>query len=487
MYQASESTSESEGITSNSPKPDAAKKRRRTEGEKDGERQKRRHVDLNLSSNVTSASENAKFTRSLRDDSMRNYARYSSVYGSSHMHGMTPNVDQDLESDEYMQFIQNVDVDSLSQGAGQGMAHTSPVNSKAKKRNLTKRSSAMQSDINNPAMIISTKWLSAKELKKLEEEQGFQYKRGAFSDGEKASLDAALHAFGLAHNLSRGDVLDIMFTKKGMLKPEHKTFWTDIALAVPMRPLVAIFNFCKRAYHPLQKLGKWTAAEDALLVNAVKEYGQLWEKVSERVGRMGSDCRDRYRFHIQDASNRNHGPWSVEEEERLICIMQELQADKTPEETDTAFWGAVVKRMGGTRNRSQIRLKWNDCLGKTLKTEGPRRWLPIDAYILVHKLATIDISNEKDINWRLLLDDGWDIWSPHDLQRRWATMKKSVVGYEQMPFGEILDILLAKKGSLAPEDIADAIQQTQYGKPNERKRRGHAIRSKAMIDNSDEE
>ncbi|KAG9053822.1 hypothetical protein FS842_007034 [Serendipita sp. 407] len=56
-----------------------------------------------------------------------------------------------------------------------------------------------------------------------------------------------------------------------------------------------------------------------------------------------------------------------------------------------------------------------------------------------------------------------------------------------MPFGEILDILLAKKGSLAPEDIADAIQQTQYGKPNERKRRGHAIRSKAMIDNSDEE
>ncbi|KAG8817351.1 RNA polymerase I enhancer binding protein [Serendipita sp. 399] len=468
---------------------DNSRKRRRDEEQADGERQKRRHVHPKPSRRASDLSHDESFAHPSRDNSPRDRV-LTSAYGSSLNNGTShrtgPDMGQGLVSDEFMQFIRNMDVDGLTEEDDQTTGKESPAISKPREK--TKNPLPVtQIEEEDLSFLLATKWLAPKELKKLEEEKGFQYKRGAFSDAERASVEAALNNFGLTHDLSRDDILELIFTKKSTFKAQHKTFWSDIAMAVPMRPVVAVFNFCRRAYHPLQKQGKWTPQEDALLVSAVRQYGQFWERVSERVGRMGSDCRDRYRIYLQDASDRNHGPWSKEEEEQLISIMKEFNTDKTPDEADTAFWGAVVKRMGGTRNRGQIRSKWREHLVKTVKTDGPRRWLPIDAYILVHKLATIDITDDKEISWRLLLDDGWNVWSPHDLQRRWMSMKKGVVGYEQMSYREILDILLAKKGSLPPEDIAAAIRQTQYGKPKTPRRKpGHAIRSQQIIEDSDD-
>jgi len=43
------------------------------------------------------------------------------------------------------------------------------------------------------------------------------------------------------------------------------------------------------------------------VARAVADLGQQWEKVSERVGRMSSDCRDRYRNHIVNRDIRVTG------------------------------------------------------------------------------------------------------------------------------------------------------------------------------------
>lgn len=43
---------------------------------------------------------------------------------------------------------------------------------------------------------------------------------------------------------------------------------------------------------------------------AVTEHGQAWEKIGLRVGRMSSDCRDRYRNHIVNRDIRMTG-WSL--------------------------------------------------------------------------------------------------------------------------------------------------------------------------------
>jgi len=75
----------------------------------------------------------------------------------------------------------------------------------------------------------------------------------------------------------------------------------------------------------MKQQGKWMPSEDALLkqlvsfspyplyrptclsYRAVTDLGQQWEKVSARVGRMSSDCRDRYRNHIVNREIRVAG------------------------------------------------------------------------------------------------------------------------------------------------------------------------------------
>jgi hypothetical protein len=100
----------------------------------------------------------------------------------------------------------------------------------------------------------------------------------------------------------------------------------NTAAAVPLRPLTAVYSYCKRAYHPLSKQGKWTEEEDEkllacvffvlstepplgahILSRAVDEIGHHWEKVSSHVGRFATDCRDRYKNHLSERDTRNTG------------------------------------------------------------------------------------------------------------------------------------------------------------------------------------
>jgi len=46
----------------------------------------------------------------------------------------------------------------------------------------------------------------------------------------------------------------------------------------------------------------------------------------------------------------------------------------------------------------------------------------------------MNVADESEIDWRLLADEGWNLWSPHIMQRHWCSMKKGVDGYENMPF-----------------------------------------------------
>lgn len=95
-----------------------------------------------------------------------------------------------------------------------------------------------------------------------------------------------------------------------------------------------------------------------------------------------------------------------------------------------------------------------DSLAPQMKNTGERpRWSAMDAYILVHKYATnlhgcmcrcshvicrvdsMNVRDDTEIDWKLLPDENWNIWSVHSLQRRWLTMKRSIKGYEEMSHG----------------------------------------------------
>jgi Myb-like DNA-binding protein REB1 len=190
-------------------------------------------------------------------------------------------------------------------------------------------------------------------------------------------------------------------------------------------------------------------------IRAVADLGQQWEKVSEIVGRMSSDCRDRYRNHIANREVRVTGVWTKEEEEELTAIVTEMTIQQGKDFDNDVFWGKVSDRMGNRRGRQQCRIKWTDSLSKTVKNEGQKpRWSAQDAYILVHKVDSMNVRDDTEIDWKTLPDSDWNLWSAHSLQRRWLTMKRGIKGYEDMTHQEIMDILRVKKAHLPPTSAA---------------------------------
>jgi len=173
---------------------------------------------------------------------------------------------------------------------------------------------------------------------------------------------------------------------------------------------------------------------------------------------MSSDCRDRFRNHIQHRESRVFGPWTDEEEVQLTRIVRELTTDQGKNTETDIFWGVVSDRMGNKRTRQQCRIKWTDALNKRVKNQGNRpRWSGQDAYILVQKIASLKISHDSEIDWKLIADSDWNLWSAHQLQRRWFRMKKGVPGGESLPLLELLQILKEKKAL----PLASTIQRHQ--------------------------
>lgn len=299
------------------------------------------------------------------------------------------------------------------------------------------------------AHMLANKWMNASKLAELVKTEGLVYKKGKFSAIEEQQLKTAIETFKAGRGLTDDQILEIIFQRNE--KGKDNTFWSEITTAVPQRPIIAVYHHVRRAFHPKKQQGKWTPEEDSILKQAVVDLGQQWEKVSERVGRMSSDCRDRYRNHIANRELRVTGPWSKEEEEELTRIVTEMTIQQGKDLDNDVFWGIVSDRMGNRRGRQQCRIKWTDSLSKTVKNEGQKpRWSPQDAYILVHKVDSLRVRDDTEIDWKTLPDQDWNLWSAHSLQRRWLTMKRSIKGYEDMTHQEIMDILRVKKAHLPP-------------------------------------
>lgn len=323
------------------------------------------------------------------------------------------------------------------------------------------------------AYLLANKWLNAGKLSELARTEGLVYKKGKFSAIEEEQLRNAIENYRISKSLAPEHIEDVIFPK--IEKNKDNAFWSEITAAVPQRPIIAVYHHVRRSYHPLKQQGKWTEAEDAALKQAVVDLGQQWEKVSKRVNRMSADCRDRYRNHIINKDIRVSGHWTPDEEEKLTQIVTDMTIKQGRDIDNDVFWGRVSELMGGTRGRQQCRIKWTDALSKTVKNEGQKpRWSQQDAYILVHKIDSLSVRDDTEIDWKTISDPQWNLWSAHTLQRRWLTMKRGIKGYEDMTHQEIMDILRVKKAQLpaAPP-------------PSGRKRKERKVVSAAAIADAD--
>ncbi|NXT75375.1 SNPC4 protein, partial [Zapornia atra] len=123
-----------------------------------------------------------------------------------------------------------------------------------------------------------------------------------------------------------------------------------------------------KSVDPSLKKGPWTPEEDALLLAAVKKYGERdWYKIRLEVpGRSDAQCRDRYLKALH--CDVKKGKWSLEEEEQLIELVQKH---------GLGHWSKIASELPH-RTGSQCLSKWKLMIGSKKKRSRPpkRRHVP---------------------------------------------------------------------------------------------------------------
>ncbi|NWS94126.1 SNPC4 protein, partial [Mionectes macconnelli] len=119
-----------------------------------------------------------------------------------------------------------------------------------------------------------------------------------------------------------------------------------------------------KSVNPSLKKGPWTPEEDAMLLAAVKKYGEKdWYKIRTEVpGRNDAQCRDRYLKALHWDVKK--GKWSLEEEEQLIELV---------EKHGLGHWSKIASELPH-RTGSQCLSKWKLMIGsKKKKSRAAKR------------------------------------------------------------------------------------------------------------------
>ncbi|NXI59822.1 SNPC4 protein, partial [Chloroceryle aenea] len=113
-----------------------------------------------------------------------------------------------------------------------------------------------------------------------------------------------------------------------------------------------------KSVDPSLKKGAWTPEEDAMLLAAVKKYGECdWYKIRTEVpGRSDAQCRDRYLKALH--CDVKKGKWSLEEEEQLIELVQKH---------GLGHWSKIASELPH-RTGSQCLSKWKLMIGSKGQT-----------------------------------------------------------------------------------------------------------------------
>jgi len=202
---------------------------------------------------------------------------------------------------------------------------------------------------------------------------------GTFSLDERFAIDKALQDYCRVHSMTMEELKDRVWGNNR----RKDEFWDSICSAVPNRSRASVYKHVRRSCHIFQQRAKWTAEEDAELAELVKAKGNKWKDIGEAMGRMGEDCRDRYRNYVKCGNSRGTDRWAEEEEELLKrtvrehkeqnrqFILQQGKPNPPPEEEDNILinWTTVSEQMQNRRSRIQCRYKWKKMLAQKEKVK----------------------------------------------------------------------------------------------------------------------
>ncbi|KAH9469278.1 hypothetical protein Pst134EA_009799 [Puccinia striiformis f. sp. tritici] len=258
--------------------------------------------------------------------------------------------------------------------------------------------------------ILSSKWLGMSHLNELSTLFGLKYKKGRFTTTEQTTIEKMIGKYCDEHGLSKEEFAILLYQKKNDVSINERGKLKELAPslgdALPGRPIMSIWKYVKRAYDPQSKLGRWTKEEELTLQEAQKKYGAAWTQISEVVGRSADDCKDRWRNYTCVQDVKNSGVWSQEEVDRLTELMNQSKYifPDPKDQLSDGHWTWVSNQMGGSRSRSQCRIKWVECVQpKSLAGGKRRRWTNRDILILAKQLKKYNFTDDVvGFDWKQL-------------------------------------------------------------------------------------
>jgi hypothetical protein len=137
---------------------------------------------------------------------------------------------------------------------------------------------------------------------------------------------------------------------------EHGNKWSEVATLIPGRTNNQCRQRWEKSLDPDINTDKWTAQEEARLVDAVQKRGKDWVAVAALVpGRNNTQCCRRWCKTLNPATTK--GRWTLEEDQKLSQVI-----------ADHGTKWALVTAMIPGRTSDQCRQRWRNNLDPGLRT-----------------------------------------------------------------------------------------------------------------------
>ena len=191
---------------------------------------------------------------------------------------------------------------------------------------------------------------------------------------------------------------------------ELRGAWLDIAKGVEGRTVYSCYRRAQQAFDPRapkdRKSSLWTKESREQLRSLVKTHGKQWVLIGQKVGRLPTACRDRYREECKPKKARkasNPGKrraWTGEEQYRLVAAVKKY----APGDARVAGTWEQVATEVETRGGDACKQKWRLHLHEQTVVSDPSSWWNAPRNLaLIRAIVATGVEEEAEVGWSVLM------------------------------------------------------------------------------------